>query len=226
MSHAIFDIETCPLDKEKLLKVMPIFDPAEVALGNTKDPEKIKVKIAEAEKDHEENFFRKAALSAQTGRVLVVGMLLDTGSFEISEGDEAEQLKKFWNFWMFSGEVPLIGFNCKKFDVPFLARRSWILGIKTPRDLLVGRYINDRVVDLMDRWQFGLRESEPGSCKLNSLLKACGLPEKTGSGADFANTYVSGADGRETALAYVRRDLTCTRDLAQSMGVIEARRAV
>ena len=64
-----FDIETGPLDRDTLASQLPPFDPAEVKVGNIKDPALIAAKIESARSNHEAQFFAKAALSPATGKV-------------------------------------------------------------------------------------------------------------------------------------------------------------
>lgn len=75
MNILIFDIETGPLPESELAALLPPFDPAEVKVGNIKDPEKIAAKVAEAEANHRRDFFEKAALDPLTGRVVAIGMM-------------------------------------------------------------------------------------------------------------------------------------------------------
>lgn len=100
----VFDIETGPLPWGELQKMVPPFDEvaavpdpgqfdeSDVKLGNLKDEEKIKAKVAEARAEHGrliasvavrraqarnahvEKIKEGAALSATTGRVLAIGM--------------------------------------------------------------------------------------------------------------------------------------------------------
>ena len=64
-----FDVETGRLPEPELTVMVQPFDPAEVKLGNFKDPEKIAAKLAEAEANHRIDFSERAALDPLTGRV-------------------------------------------------------------------------------------------------------------------------------------------------------------
>ena len=214
----VHDCETAPLMGDALKKIMPAFDESEVGVGNIKDPEKIKAKIEAERLKHEEKFYRKAALSATTGRVLCIGGLKADGDEIILEGDEKDMLTEFWTIWTLTRDVSFIGFNCRSFDIPFLARRSWVNGVKVPTDLVDGRYQSGRIIDLMEVWDVGKYGSEAGSQSLDMIAKILGVGEKSGSGKDFANLYIS---DRKAALEYLHNDLMLTMKVGVAMGVIE-----
>lgn len=73
MRAIIFDIETGPLEREILDELLPAFSEEDVALGNVKDPEKIRERIESARRKHAESFYDQAALAARTGEVLAIG---------------------------------------------------------------------------------------------------------------------------------------------------------
>ena len=136
METYVFDIETGPLPMAELTAMLPPFDPSEVKVGNLKDPEKVAEKIAQAREEHRANFFNKAALDPLTGRVLAIGVL-DTLTEEaevLAVPEEARMLEWFWA--RCKGEMgrieTMIGFNSNLFDLPFLIRRSWRLGVQIP----------------------------------------------------------------------------------------------
>lgn len=73
MRAIIFDIETGPLEREILDELLPAFSEEDVALGNVKDPEKIRERIESARRKHADSFYDQAALAARTGQVLAIG---------------------------------------------------------------------------------------------------------------------------------------------------------
>ncbi len=179
-----FDIETAPLPEEHLRSrnLLPAFEPP----GNIKDP----VKLKEREEAHNDKALADAALSPITGSVCAVGWMhgSDEKTYQYlmtAEGiTEQTLLEEFWrharNSINDSGK--LVGFNIKKFDLPFLIRRSWVLGVK-PLDVHNGKYFSDyAVMDLRDRWTFGDRYEEGNLATLTSLF---GIGAKTGSGKHF-----------------------------------------
>ena len=176
MKNIFFDIETGPLPEAELLAMLPPFDPGEVKTGNIKDPAKIAEKLAEAAANHKRDFIERAALDPLTGRVVAIGVQIETPAFDresgqvnralagsefaiIADDDEAAMLREFWR--LVRGDESrlntLIGFNSNQFDLPFLFRRSWKHGVKIPFGLRRGRYWGEQVIDIRDNWQLGDR---------------------------------------------------------------------
>ena len=218
MQTIFYDIETGPLPEVELAALVPPFDPAEVKTGNLKDPDKIAAKLAEAEVNHQRDFFGKAALDPLTGRVVAVGLLYpDSGEFAvIGHDDEAATLREFWQAT--KGEMGRInqmaGFNSNAFDLPFLIRRSWRHRVAVPCGIRRGRYWSEQMVDLREAWQLGDRQAR-GS--LDTIAKHLGVGDKTGNGADFAKLWQS---DRAKAVDYLRNDLELTAKLAEVMGAV------
>ncbi len=209
MSVSLFDIETGPQARELLERNMPEFS----APGGYKDPVKIEAAIAEKRLE----YFERAALCPTTGRVLAIGIIQE-GEFTTIDCDqnEAEGLKTFWSMITNQGAFDdnVIGFNSHGFDLPFLLRRGWKLGVKAPRTVRKGRYFTERSIDLMELWTCGNREQR---ISLDNLAKFLGVGQKTGSGADFAKLWES---DRTKALEYLRNDLELTQRCAEALGVL------
>jgi hypothetical protein len=243
----IFDIETeaLPLDQIEIPPFdmpadLPAFDPASVKTGNLKDAAKIQEKIDQAKAAHESamanypktveaaradhvaKFLDKAALSAHTGRVLCIGYLStakDKVMIDDGKGDESEILLNFWKQFGICrlSSQPMVGLNIHDFDLPFIARRSWMLGIDVPPEAFDGRYWDRIFVDLRERWLCGQRST---SCESNfdAIAKALGTAGKNGqSGADFAKLWI---DDRPAAIDYLTNDLRQPAVWAARMGLI------
>lgn len=216
------------------------FDPSTVAMGNLKDEAKRAAKIDEARQKHEAamaNFaaqveqsrvdhaaklIERAALDATTGRVLVIGYYSTAkGNVVIdhSEGDEPTILANFWGQYQANRAKSrkMVGLNIFDFDLPFLTRRSWILGIEVPPTVFDGRYFDNRTfVDLRKYWLCG---QYAGNCRSNFDLigKALGTGGKNGqSGADFAKLW---HEDRNAAIAYLSEDLKQPAAWAMRMGL-------
>ena len=206
----IFDIETGPLPASEL--VIPPFNPADVKLGNIKDPDKIAAKIQAAEESHAADYIRNAALDAISGQVLCIGYRIehDQPAVLCSDADgEAAMLRQWWAALNdFQRQPKLVGFNIKAFDLPFLIRRSWRHRLTPPYWLRQGRYWNDLIVDLRDVWQLGDSRAH-GS--LAAISRHLGLGEKAGNGADFSNLWHT---DREAAINYCLRDVQLTQQVA------------
>ena len=206
----IFDIETGALPFGEL--VIPVFNPADVKLGNTKDPDKIAERIRQAEENHVSDYIRNAALDALSGQVLCIGYRLERDDPAILSSDadgEAAMLRQWWellNTW--ERQPRLIGFNVKSFDLPFLIKRSWKHRVTVPYWIRNGRYWNDLIVDLREVWQLGDNRAH-GS--LGAISRHLGLGEKTGNGADFANLWKT---NRQAAIDYCLQDVKLTQQVA------------
>lgn len=223
------------------------FDPGKVLVGNLKDPEKIKAKIDEARANHEalaakipamrqakvdseaKQFFERAALSATTGRVLAVGFKGYMGPgidhkiihTDFDEQDVLSETLAFLGKLAGDGDT-IVGFNIFRFDLPFLVRRAWHLGVDVPDWLKLrnGRYWNPVFVDLLDLWMLGSNRPND-SITLDELAQSLGVGQKTEgvTGADFAKLYFGSEAEREQALVYLRNDLDMTYAVAQSLQV-------
>ena len=191
---------------------IPAFNPADVKLGNTKDPDKIAERIRQAEENHVTDYIRNAALDALSGQVLCIGYRLERDEPAILSSDadgEAAMLRQWWellNTW--ERQPRLIGFNIKAFDLPFLIKRSWKHRITPPYWIRNGRYWNDLIVDLREVWQLGDNRAH-GS--LGAISRHLGLGEKTGNGADFANLWKT---NRQAAIDYCLQDVRLTQQVA------------
>lgn len=245
-----WDIETGPLPEEQIAQFLPEFtppphpgefDPAAVKYGNTKDEAKRAAILAEAEakhraavaayesteaaarKSHLADFLDRAAISPVTGRVLAIGFAADSKfAVEDGGGDEATIIAKFWQKYQACrvGQRRMVGCNIHGFDLPFLVRRSWILGVEVPATVIKDdRWWDSIFVDLRNRWLLGQRWGDCDS-KLDTMARALGCGEKNGDGADFARLWLGSADERKQAVEYLRNDLQMTAAVAVRLGVV------
>ena len=202
-----FDIETGPSPTAETFK--PVFE----APRNLKDPAKIAAAVEEKEIEWRE----KLALSAVTGMVLAIGYAVGEEEIQILHGDERETLTGFWDVLrelLFRGDHRLCGWNICGFDLPFLLRRSWALGI-IPTDWV---YHSGKLsffhVDLMRVW---CGENPLDRISLDTAAKFFGFPGKRGNGADFARLY---EDDLHAALWYLYGDVSLSRDIAKKMNLL------
>lgn len=188
--------------------IAPQFEPP----GNYKDPEKIAANLAEQKAKWKD----RAALSPLTGKVLCIGIRDIDGSFCVidGDGDEAELLSR-WLSWVKRDHTEtFVGWNCFGFDLPFLVRRAWKLGVEPclpPRANF--RYL-ENWVDLREVWGFGDKWTEGG---LDDVSLFLGAGTKNGDGKDFAKKW---AEDRQAALLYLQNDIQLTYDVGLKMGVI------
>jgi len=205
------------------------FDPDAVKLGLLKDKKKIASKIDTARKKHaadveamiekvEEARLKywqkvqgKAALDAVTGRVLAIGYLGQRKA--ISSGEEQAILLKFWEIAREAIDRGnrMIGFNIFRFDLPFLVRRSWILGVAIPFEILFdGHYWSKVFVDLAEHWRLNVYGSK---ISLDTMAKGLGAGAKPSdvTGETFHEFWNGTTKERQKALAYLINDLQMTQ---------------
>ena len=233
----IFDIETGSLPDDEIERIAPNFDESSVKVGNF-GIEKAIEKINSAKASHLNQIREKAALHAEYGQVLAIGIkFADEPSLDPPLGaklteEEVEEMrmetllgdeeKILWTFWRYAlasyergGEI-WIGFNSNNFDLPFLLRRSMILGVKVPRQLTpMPRYWPGEFwIDLMDLWKAG---DYRATISLDRFCKASGLEGKNGSGKWFAQLL---EEDKEAAIKYLENDIEITAQLAEkALGV-------
>lgn len=252
----VFDIETGPLPDDVLRPIFDRdytppahpgeFDPSAVKYGNLKDPAKRAAKLTEAESDHAAavadhatnverdrqtkwaEFVDNAALDATTGRILAIGFRNGTGQAGITSGDEPDVLAAFWARYTKcrAKQERLVGCNSFEFDLPFIFRRSLILGIEIPGSFRSGRYFDPIFSDLRDVWLCGQRGGNGGICSsLDAISRALGFrgkssPDAAVTGATFAKFWNGSAADRELATQYLLHDLELTAAVAARMGFI------
>lgn len=242
----VFDIETGPLPDDQLRLVAPAFDPPQhpgefdessVKYGNTKDPEKRQQKLDDAKaahaaavakhdreveaarQQHWQEVVSKAALSATTGRVLAVGYQSPRSQVLDIDEDEAAMLTRFWQQVRrcASERRMMVGHNIAGFDIPFMARRSWINRVSVPDGVFNRRWLNDKLfADTMLTWQCSGFDK---FASLDVVAKSLGVGGKTEgvTGAMFAELL---AQDRAAAEEYLRNDLAMTAAVAERMGLI------
>lgn len=224
-----------------------VFDPASVKCGNIKDQAKIDAKIIEAAAAHQAaaanyeknvaaardnhlaDFRSKAALSPITGRVLAIGFKNHKGArVEDGGGDEAVLIAKFWDSYLrckkrlgTDGPLRMAGWNIHGFDLPFLVRRSWLLGVTIPSTIRdqQGRYWDGLFIDLMVRFAVGAWKE---NVKLDLAAKFFGVGAKPDgvNGGDFARLWFGTAAEKEQAVSYLLNDLDMTAKVAERMGIV------
>ncbi len=222
------------------------FDPSSVKTGNLKDAAKIKEKIDAAAAEHAAladsydyrvntakaaafaEFKSRAALSATTGQILCVGYFnakseqtfIDDGRNDDGDVPEVRILGRFWRKYEECRDQrrPMIGLNIHDFDLPFLMRRSWILGVPVPSGVLMQkRYWCDTFLDLRKLWLCGQMSNGTKSSfdELAAAFGTDGKPEGI-NGGDFARLW---EEDRATAIAYLENDLRQPAKWAAAMGV-------
>ena len=218
------------------------FDPSTVKTGNLKDPVKIEAKVEAERSKHQaevDNYgakckqdeadwrastIERAPLDPLVGQVLAIGYKSEKGKAIQVVSDkttEATLLELFWERYAECRQNgrQLVGHNILDFDLPFIARRSWILGVEFPETAFDGRFWDQRVfVDTMKIWACGKHQDR---CKLDRLGKAFGGAGKLEgvSGAMFWRLFQGSPEDRKLALDYLKQDLEVTFNVAKRLGV-------
>ena len=241
MSTIFFDIETGPqpwADIEQFYVApdpLPKFDPGSVKLGNATKPDIVAEKIETARLKHAQakeqeaadreahrlTWLAEAPLAPTLGRVVAIGYKRDENVRIDGRPNETDLLLRFWEIAQkqMAGRRPMIGHNIFGFDLPFLMRRSWILGVRIPASLIDKyRYWHPCFVDTMQVWgcgQYGYRASLD---HLGRVFTGQGKTEHC-TGADFHRLWGGTDEEREIAEQYLRNDLELTAEVARRLGV-------
>jgi predicted PolB exonuclease-like 3'-5' exonuclease len=209
--QTIIDIETAGLPIEQIDHLAPTF----TAPSNYKDADKIAASIAEQRME----WFKRAALSPLTGKIVAIGYKVPNGQQVLHVANEIELLEEFWNDYEKHAEKQgqMIGHNILGFDIPFIIRRSWANKIRVPATVQNGRYLNERrFIDTMTAFQCGNRTEKFHS--LDTVAKFMGFAGKTEAiGAQFAEIL---ATDPKRALAYLAADLQAVENIAARMGLL------
>jgi 3'-5' exonuclease len=196
-----FDIETeCNPDA-----IQYIDEPT--APSNWKDPVKIEAYVAEKKAE----LIEKAALDADYGRIIAIGWKVDdqpvNSRLNVAEYDEGMVLSVFWDLYAECGGHSC-GYNIIGFDLPYLMRRSFDLGVKPSIIPNLAKYRTSPTLDLMMvlyNW-YGFKS-------LKFVAQRYGLdnplPELDGS-------QVKNMDA-DTLRAYVESDVNLVYQLYQKM---------
>jgi predicted PolB exonuclease-like 3'-5' exonuclease len=130
---------------------------------------------------------------------------------EIFSGDEKEILENFWK--AANGVHRYVGHNIWGFDLPFIYKRSVILGVR-PLPLNFARYRNIPIYDTMtewDLWNYGKSQ------KLDTLAKVLGLPTSKDEmdGSMVADYFKQGRI--DEICKYCMKDVELTRKVYYKM---------
>ena len=156
----------------------------------------------------EEMYFERAALYAEFGKIIVVGMgflfvnkqgELSLKVKTIANADEKELLVEFIDFinkTYKSRELTLVAHNGKEFDFPYLCRRMLANRLEIPKSLQLQGKKPWEIIhqDTMEMWKFGDRRSYSSLELLAELM-----------GIEGAKIYLSG--DRVNHVFYKEKDL-------------------
>lgn len=222
--RVFFDIETVPPDESARAGVLADI---EREMSEKKSP----TTTAQIEKMADERF-RRLALCAEHGRVLVIGMIVEregkvakrcligcdpSRRFHM---DEARTLRRFWS--------ELCGFDCRRdlvvghniydFDLPFLYKRSIIHRVRPSVELSFARYRSQPIFDTICEWEKWGRQ-RIGLGRLAGVLE---MESSKTNGIDGSRVYDYFIAGRhEEIAAYCGRDVALVRAIYYRMNFLE-----
>lgn len=228
--YIVFDIETAPYklaDLTQFLKKDVEFDEdackREFSTAREDSP-KGREFLAKKRAAHEADlinakveFAARAALKPETGSVISIGYAMTDGHIQTATGDEKDILSQFWAIYNEADAkgYKLVGWNNADFDVPFLLRRSWKLGVFAPTTLFTNnRYLTSTFVDLMKVYTCGVYGERASLNHAAKHLLGVGKDEQEVTGETFHKYFFGTPDQRKLALEYLERDIKLTAEIA------------
>jgi uncharacterized protein YprB with RNaseH-like and TPR domain len=178
----------------------------------------------EDEKPSEQMYEDRAAIYAEFGKIIVIGMGIfykedEAYKFKVkslANSDEKQLLLDFVDVIrkFDQDNLKLCGHNGKEFDFPYLCRRLIVNQIEIPWALDLGGKKPWEVnhIDTMELWKFGDRKNFTSLKLLTDLLQ---IPSsKTDlDGSKVNETYYKEKDGLKKIATYCRGDVLATAQL-------------
>lgn len=178
-----------------------------------------KSRYYKSEQTPAEQYKDRAAISAEFGRILVIGI----GYFHLGEDgisfktkalvneDEGQLLKEFKEMvdQHFSKDWRFCAHNGKEFDFPYLCRRLLIHGLGLPKPLqIMGKkpWETPQLIDTMELWKFG---DIKAYTSLELMAASLGVPTSKDDidGSQVGQVYFETGDVNRIAL-YCQKDVS------------------
>lgn len=210
-----FDIETIPC---QLAGIKEELAAAVTAPAQFKKPESIAEWLRDNREAEAEQAWLKTSFDGGLGQICCIGWAIDDGapmSRNVTSSDSAEEADMLRN-WFHSltsarhiaDRQVFIGHNSNGFDIPFIWKRSIVLGVKPPiwfpRD---PKPWAESTFDTMISWN-GIGAKAGGS--MDRICKILGIPGK--EGMDGSQVWPAFQEGRHDEIAaYCRDDVARTR---------------
>ncbi|HLL61212.1 MAG TPA: ribonuclease H-like domain-containing protein [Candidatus Nitrosocosmicus sp.] len=165
MKKFYFDLETVPIDDTK----------KEMFLEIQKAKHKKKNTGIDLTEEELKKMFESTCFDGTFGRICCLGYIkeenkkiIDKGSLS---GNEKDTVHKFWE--LVKDVDQFIGHNIFDFDLPFMFKRSIVLGIKPSREINLARFRSFPIYDTMWEWEKWGRDCK---ASLDTLAKVLELP--------------------------------------------------
>lgn len=177
------------------------------------------------EKTPEELYSDRAAIYAEFGKVIVIGMAIyhewkgkpAMRVKSLASDNEKDLLTEFKNFIegkFDQDNLKLCAHNGKEFDFPYLCRRMLVNDIKIPWSLnMAGKKpweVNH--IDTMELWKFGDWKSFTSLDLLTTIFEIPSSKQDM-NGSMVTKTYYEEKDGLKKIEEYCRRDVIATAQL-------------
>jgi hypothetical protein len=131
--------------------------------------------------------------------------------------NEAQMLKMFWKVLDKYSNSPLISFNGRNFDAPYLMLRSALLGIRPSRDLMDGTKFNySGHIDLLDKLCYYTQSNSGPTKRFNFdfYARAFGITSPKSEGIDGSKVTDYYREGKILEISeYCLRDVRATWEL-------------
>jgi 3'-5' exonuclease len=177
-----------------------------------------------------EEEFRQLALTADYGRVLTIGLIIERDGQITHEGclgrdrqtmrfhlEEGRTLRGFWQLLkkFNPGRDLIITHNGISFDLPFLYKRSVINRVRPTVTLNFARYRSQPLFDTMHEWnKWDMRKL----ISLDDLARILGLESSKNGGIDGSKVYDHFCAGCHAEIAdYCMRDVRLVRQIYHRM---------
>lgn len=207
----VFDIETAPHpDAPDWIGAAAVTAPRSYV-----DPVKIDRYVA----NKRQELVDRAALDPHCGRIVAIGWWdeatgITTAAVAPTEDAERDLLTQWWEV---AHRGVLVGYNCLKFDLPYLLTRAGYLGVLVGRSINLNPYRGSDVIDLMLKLSFN------GALANKSLAwhiqrRGLAVPADTISGADVPAAVAAGE--WDLVKRHVYADVKATTALAAAMGYL------
>lgn len=209
IEYTVIDIETIPN-----INMIDRLPEPEVKFGNTKDPEKIKIKKDQAKEEQ----IKKMALNPMYGRIASV--VMKTGDLvkymidDVNDDKKEAEIIKFIACHISPGNK-IATWNGINFDVPYIYKRALILGVRMPVPMAywMKKYSTVPHCDLMQVWCNWF-----GYTKLDDVAEVILRDKKVDFDVTTIIDLIKTGEGREKVIEYNIKDVELTQQIMYKMG--------